>query len=222
MPSIHPWPLACNSAVSSCTEGRVKFPPLGVGFCPWPMGQQQTRHRHAILLHLMLPPSPWEGPALRLQRRMQNHGSGLPQLRQKHEPVQWRQTRPSPNQLDPAGLWRARVGGDRHYHCLRFVMGFPGGTSGKGSACQCRIYKRSGFSPWVGKFPWSRKWQPIPVLLLGKCPGQRSLMVYSPWDCRESDNIEHTHKVCYATILWQYRWYTPPLSSKNCSEPWRK
>ena len=30
-------------------------------------------------------------------------------------------------------------------------MGFPGGASGKESACQCRRCKRGGFSPWVGK-----------------------------------------------------------------------
>ena len=28
-------------------------------------------------------------------------------------------------------------------------------------------YKRHRFSPWVGKIPWSRKWQPAPVFLLG-------------------------------------------------------
>ena len=31
--------------------------------------------------------------------------------------------------------------------------GFPGGTSGKEHACQCRRQKRLGFSPWVGKIP---------------------------------------------------------------------
>ena len=31
------------------------------------------------------------------------------------------------------------------------------------------------FSPWVGKIPWRRKWQPIPVFLSGKPHGQRSL-----------------------------------------------
>lgn len=37
-------------------------------------------------------------------------------------------------------------------------------------------------------------------------------MVYSPWDCRESDTIEHTRKVCYATILWQYKMiHTPTI-----------
>ena len=30
-------------------------------------------------------------------------------------------------------------------------MGFPGGASGKESACQCRRCKRGGFNPWVGK-----------------------------------------------------------------------
>ena len=31
------------------------------------------------------------------------------------------------------------------------------------------------FHPWVGKVPWSRKWQPTPVFLPGKFCGWRSL-----------------------------------------------
>ena len=58
--------------------------------------------------------------------------------------------------------------------------GFPGGTSGKEPACQCRRCTRRGFSPWVGKMPWSRKWQPTPVFLPGESYGQRSLGGYSP------------------------------------------
>ena len=27
-----------------------------------------------------------------------------------------------------------------------------------------------GFDPWVGKIPWRRAWQPIPVLLPGESP----------------------------------------------------
>ena len=38
---------------------------------------------------------------------------------------------------------------------------------------QCR---RPRFNPWVGKIPWRRKWQPIPVFLLGESHGQRSLV----------------------------------------------
>ena len=34
------------------------------------------------------------------------------------------------------------------------------------------------------------KWQPTPVLLLGKSHGQRSLVGYSPWDHKELDMTE--------------------------------
>ena len=40
------------------------------------------------------------------------------------------------------------------------AWGFPGGSSSQESSCQCRRCKRLGFDPWVGKIPWSRKWQP--------------------------------------------------------------
>ena len=54
---------------------------------------------------------------------------------------------------------------------------------GKEAACQCRYIRDSGsirglgrhkrhgrlrFDPWVGKIPWSRKWQPTPVFLPGE------------------------------------------------------
>ena len=35
-----------------------------------------------------------------------------------------------------------------------------------------------------------RKWQPTPVLLLGKSHGQRSLVGYNPWGRKESDTTE--------------------------------
>ena len=47
-------------------------------------------------------------------------------------------------------------------------MGFLSGTSGKEPACQCRRCKRHRFDPWVGKIPYSRKWQSTPVFLPGK------------------------------------------------------
>ena len=45
------------------------------------------------------------------------------------------------------------------------IMGFPGGT----------VVKNLPANPGLGKIPWSRKWQPTPVLLPGKFQGQRSL-----------------------------------------------
>ena len=43
------------------------------------------------------------------------------------------------------------------------------------------------------KLIWRRKWQAIPVSLPGKSHGQRSLVGYSPWGCRESDTTKHAH-----------------------------
>ena len=65
-----------------------------------------------------------------------------------------------------------------------------GDASGKESTCQCKRYKRHRFDPWIGKIPWSRKWQPTPVFLLGQFHGQRSLVSYSPWGHKESDMTE--------------------------------
>ena len=48
------------------------------------------------------------------------------------------------------------------------IQGRPGGASGKEPAWQCRRHKRRGFDPWVGKIPWRRKRQPIPVFLPGE------------------------------------------------------
>jgi len=45
---------------------------------------------------------------------------------------------------------------------------------------------------WVGKIPWRRKWQPTQVFLPRKSHGQRNLMGYSPWGCKESDMTYHT------------------------------
>ena len=75
-----------------------------------------------------------------------------------------------------------------HFHFPAFFWGFPDGASGKEPACQCRRHKRCGLSPWVGKIPWRRAWQPTPVLFLpGEYHGQRSLVGYSPWIRKESD-----------------------------------
>ena len=48
---------------------------------------------------------------------------------------------------------------------LELVLGFPGGTSDKEPAHQCKRRKRLGFDPWVGQIPWRRKQQPTPVFL---------------------------------------------------------
>ena len=46
-------------------------------------------------------------------------------------------------------------------------------------------------NPWVGRIPRSRKWHPTPVFLPEKFRGQRRLVGYRPWGCKESDISEH-------------------------------
>ena len=62
-----------------------------------------------------------------------------------------------------------------------------GGSDSKVSACNAGD---PGSIPGLGRSPWRREWQPTPVLLPGKFHGQRSLVVYSPWGCKESDKTE--------------------------------
>ena len=71
---------------------------------------------------------------------------------------------------------------------LRAILFSP--ILGKESACQCRRGQRHRFKGWVRKIPWSRKWQPAPICLSGKFPGQRGLVGYSPWCHKVSDMIE--------------------------------
>ena len=67
------------------------------------------------------------------------------------------------------------------------MLGFPGGTCGKEPTCQCRRHKRLRFYPRVRRIPWRRAWQPTPVFLPGESHEQRSLAVYSPCGCKESE-----------------------------------
>ena len=63
---------------------------------------------------------------------------------------------------------------------------------------QCR---RPRFNPWVGKILWRRKWEPTPVPLPGKFHGQRSLVGYSPWGCKESDKAKQLHFFKEVTMI---------------------
>ena len=45
-------------------------------------------------------------------------------------------------------------------------------------------------SPWIGKIPWRREWLPSPEFLPGEFHGQRRLVGYSPWGCKELNTTE--------------------------------
>ena len=44
--------------------------------------------------------------------------------------------------------------------------------------------------PGSGRSPGEREWLPAPIFLPGELHGQRSLVGYSPWGCKESDITE--------------------------------
>ena len=52
---------------------------------------------------------------------------------------------------------------------------------------------------------WRRQWHPIPVLLLGKSHGQRSLVGCSPWVHEESDTTERLsfHFSLFTFMHWR-------------------
>ena len=68
---------------------------------------------------------------------------------------------------------------------IGFIQWFINSASrwcrGKESFYQCRRQRRHEFNLWVGKIPWSRKCQHIPVFLHEKLHRQRNLKSYSPW-----------------------------------------
>ena len=70
------------------------------------------------------------------------------------------------------------------------TWGFPRWLNDREFACQCRSLR---FNPWVGKIPWSRKWQPTPVFLPRKSHGQRRVAGCSPWSHRVRQDRTHTH-----------------------------
>ena len=73
---------------------------------------------------------------------------------------------------------------------LNMNSGFPGGTRGKDSTCQCRRQKRCSFDPWVRKIPWRRAWQTARVFSPVKSHEEKTLAGYSSWSHKESHMAE--------------------------------
>ena len=69
--------------------------------------------------------------------------------------------------------------------------------------------------------PLEREWQPTPVSSPGKIHGQRSLVGYSPWGCKELDTTEQITFLLYlfrekataphsSTLAWKIPWTEEP------------
>ena len=63
-----------------------------------------------------------------------------------------------------------------------------------------------GLTSVSGRFPWRRKWQPTPAFLPGEFHGQRSLMSYSPWSCKESGTTEQL-TLHFTSCLQHHYWF---------------
>ena len=70
------------------------------------------------------------------------------------------------------------------------LLGFPGGSSGKEPACQCKRCNRCGFDPWAGKIPGRREWLPTPVFLPGESHGPAGSTHSSTRGLRPPEQLE--------------------------------
>ena len=82
-------------------------------------------------------------------------------------------------------------------------IGLSSRVSGKESSWQRRL-RKLGFDPWVRNIPWRRKLQSIPVFLPGKFHGQRNLVGYSSWSCKESETSEKVNMNTYIIYYITY------------------
>ena len=70
--------------------------------------------------------------------------------------------------------------------------GFPRWLRGKEHACNAGDTGDAGLIPGSGRSPGGGAWQLIPVFLPGEFHGQRRLVGYGLYDCKESDMTEAT------------------------------
>ena len=82
----------------------------------------------------------------------------------------------------------------------------PRWLSGKESTCQCRRHQRCRFDPWVRKIPWSRKWLPTPVFLMGN-PMDREAWQAAVHEVKKSyttEQLSTVHKTAHENKQLQH------------------
>ena len=62
--------------------------------------------------------------------------------------------------------------------------GLPEGSVVKNLPANAKGARDRGLRPGLGKIAWRKELHPTLVFLPGESPGQRSLVGYSPWDCK--------------------------------------
>ena len=75
----------------------------------------------------------------------------------------------------------------KHQQLLVLVLGFPGGSDSKESACNVG---NRGSIPGLGRSPGGEHSNPFQYSCLENPYGQKSPVGYSPWGYKESDTTE--------------------------------
>ena len=102
-----------------------------------------------------------------------------------------------------------------HPHPHTHTHSFPGGSVVENLPANTR----DGFTPWVGKIPWRREWQPTLIFLPGKSHGQRSLGVTESWTWLGTHVRIYTGNTLHFCLIWSY--LSQPARSQDtaCSHP---
>ena len=90
-------------------------------------------------------------------------------------------------------------------------LGFPGGSDGKGSTCSAGDLDSI---PGLGRFPGGGHGNPLQYSCLENRHGQRSLVGYSPWGCKESDTTERrtlSRSLSAGRATWSRALFISPL-----------
>ena len=91
------------------------------------------------------------------------------------------------------------------YH-FSLCLDFPGGSAGK---------EYTGFNPWVQEILWRRELQPTAVFLPGEFHGQRRLVGYSPWGCKELDTTEQLTLSLVISLEYVFSYIYYPFLTAN-------
>ena len=101
-------------------------------------------------------------------------------------------------------LWvmaESRIHRHPHPHHYRNRKCFPGATVVKYLPADAGDM-RCGSVHGLGRSPGGRAWQPTPIFLPGESHGQRSVVGYSPWCCKELDTTEVTQHAPTRDFKW--------------------
>ena len=83
-------------------------------------------------------------------------------------------------------------------------MGLPGGSEGKASGCNVGGL---GLIPVLRRFRGGGHGNPLKYSCLEESHGQRNLVGYGPWSCKELDMTERLRIYRYVFVTPAYHWH---------------